>query len=289
MSKLECIGVSKAYGGHKVLKDISLCLEEHRIYGLIGRNGAGKTTLLSLLSGQTFAAGGQVLCDGEPVWENQDALDKICFSREISKTTFFGNKDRMTSDMLKAGAYFYPGWDEDYARELTDIFELDTDKKITELSDGMRSALTIVMALASQAPITFLDEPVAGLDVFMRDRFYKLLLEEYCESERTFVVSTHIIDEATSLLEDVIILDRGKIVCMENTEELLERHRMVSGLAEDIDRFCEGRNVVHSETLGRKKTVCVAIDDMAGFRRDAEGYDFDISKASLQKLFMNLL
>ena len=289
MNQLICKNLVKSYGGKRVLDDVSLTLEPHRIYGLIGRNGAGKTTLLSLISGQNYADSGEVSVDGEPVWENQHALDKICFSRELSQTLLFGRDTRKVKNLISAGELIFPYWDKAYAERLIGEFELDIKKRVASLSKGMLSAITIVIALASKAPITFLDEPVAGLDVFMRDKFYHLLLEEYNASERTFVVSTHIIDEAANVLEDVIILDSGKIIRSENTDELLSRHRIVSGLCEDIDEFCKGYTVTHSEVQGRSKTVCVEFDDLARFKQDAAKYDFDISKASLQKLFMNLL
>lgn len=289
MNRLTCNNLSKVYGKKMVLDGVSLTLEPHRIYGLIGRNGAGKTTLLSLISGQNFADDGEISIDGEPVFENQSALDKICFSREINQTVIFGRDTRKIKHLLRAAEIIFPYWDKEYAAKLVSEFELDANKRIANQSKGMLSAITIVIALASKAPITFLDEPVAGLDVFMRDKFYRLLLEEYNASERTFVVSTHIIDEAANVLEDVIILNDGKIIRSENTDELLSRHRIISGLADDVDEFCKGYKVTHSETLGRSKTVCVEFDDLDKFKADVSKYDFDVSKASLQKLFMNLL
>ena len=96
--------------------------------------------------------------------------------------------------------------------------------------------LSIVLALASKADFTFLDEPVSGLDVVAREQFYRLLLEEFTESGRTFVISTHIIEEAADLFEEVIFLHQGKILLKENTQELLERCIYVSGRAEEVDQ-----------------------------------------------------
>ncbi len=291
MKKLICENITKSYSNRRVLDEVSLTLEPHRIYGLIGRNGAGKTTLLGIISGQNRADSGKITLDGEPVFENQRALDELCFSREMSPNTLFGKDSRKVKNVLAAAEIMLPYWDKAYAERLVREFELDPGKRISGLSKGMLSAVTIVVGLASKAPITFLDEPVAGLDVFMRDKFYRLLLEEYGETERTFVVSTHIIDEAANVLEDVIILETGKIIRSENTEEFLARHRIVSGLASDIDEFVKlgGYKVTHRESHGRSKTVCVEVDDLAKFKTLAAGYDFDIARASLQKLFMNLL
>ena len=289
MNKLVCNSLTKSYGAKKVIDGVSLTLEPHRIYGLIGRNGAGKTTLLGLISGQNYPDSGEVTLDGEPVKDNQDLLDQICFSRELSQILLFGRDTRKVKQLLKTAELILPYWDNEYAKRLIGEFELDEGKRIANLSKGMLSAVTIIIALASKSPITFLDEPVAGLDVFMRDKFYRLLLEEYTKSERTFVVSTHIIDEAANVLEAVIIIDSGKILLTENTDELLSRHRIVSGRTDDIDEFIKGYKVTHSESHGKSKTVCVEFDDYDKFKADVSTYDFDVSKASLQKLFMNLL
>ena len=289
MNKLVCSNLTKTYGAKKVIDGVSLTLEPHRIYGLIGRNGAGKTTLLGLISGQNYPDSGDVTLDGKPVKDNQELLDQICFSRELSQILLFGRDTRKVKQLLKTAELILPYWDNEYAKRLIGEFELDEGKRIANLSKGMLSAVTIIIALASKSPITFLDEPVAGLDVFMRDKFYRLLLKEYTESERTFVVSTHIIDEAANVLEDVIIIDSGKILLTENTDELLSRHRIVSGRTDDIDEFIKGYKVTHSESHGKSKTVCVEFDDYDKFKADVSTYDFDVSKASLQKLFMNLL
>lgn len=289
MNKLVCSNLTKTYGAKKVIDGVSLTLEPHRIYGLIGRNGAGKTTLLGLISGQNYPDSGDVTLDGKPLLDNQELLDQICFSRELSQILLFGRDTRKVKQLLKTAELILPYWDNEYAKRLIGEFELDEGKRIANLSKGMLSAVTIIIALASKSPITFLDEPVAGLDVFMRDKFYRLLLEEYTESERTFVVSTHIIDEAANVLEDVIIIESGKILLTENTDELLSRHRIVSGRADDIDEFIKGYRVTHSESHGKSMTVCVEFDDYDKFKADVSTYDFDVSKASLQKLFMNLL
>lgn len=100
--------------------------------------------------------------------------------------------------------------------------------------------VTVIVALASKADITMLDEPVAGLDVVAREQFYRLVVDEYAKTGRTFVISTHIIEEAADVFEEVVILKDGMVLCKENTQELLERSMHVSGNAHDVDAVCEG-------------------------------------------------
>ena len=209
---LQATDVVKSYNKKEVLHSVSLTIEPGKIYGLIGRNGAGKTTLLSILTAQNTHDSGLVTYNGERVWENQKALDEICFSRELSPMLLFGQNTLKVKEYLRAAALYYPHWDKEYAARLIEMFGLDTKKKIYKLSKGMMSMVTIVLALASRAPITILDEPVAGLDVVAREQFYDVLLADYAETGRTFIISTHIIEEAADVLEEVIILHEGKIL-----------------------------------------------------------------------------
>lgn len=173
---LQATDVVKSYNKKEVLHSVSLTIEPGKIYGLIGRNGAGKTTLLSILTAQNTHDSGLVTYNGERVWENQKALDEICFSRELSPMLLFGQNTLKVKEYLRAAALYYPHWDKEYAARLIEMFGLDTKKKIYKLSKGMMSMVTIVLALASRAPITILDEPVAGLDVVAREQFYDVLL-----------------------------------------------------------------------------------------------------------------
>ena len=282
---LICEHITKVYGGREVLRDVSLALEPGKIYGLIGRNGAGKTTLLSILTAQNPATRGTVSVDGEPVWENRKALEKLCFSRELNVGAESGIAAIKVKEDLRIAATYYAGWDRDMERRLMALFELDGKKKLGKLSKGMLSMVTIVVAMCSKAPYTLLDEPVAGLDVVAREQFYKLLLEEYAATGRTFVISTHIIEEAADVLEEVIILHEGQVLLVEDTQALLERVRYVSGKAEEVDAAVAGLEVHHPETLGRSKGVTVFLKPG---QRVEESRDVSVQMVNLQKAFVAL-
>ena len=260
MATLSGKNIVKKYGKDTVLKNVNVEIETGKIYGLIGRNGAGKTTLLSILTAQNPATEGTITLDGQPVWENEAALSRICYSREISPVTMFGPNTLKVKDYLKLGKAFYKNWDQEYADELIKLFNLNVKKRVSKLSKGMLSAVTIILALASKAEITILDEPVAGLDVVAREQFYKLVIEEYANTGRTFIISTHIIEEAASLFEKVIMIDDGQIVIEENTEDLLARAYRISGEDVHVDQAVNGFKVYHPESVGRNKAVTVLAD-----------------------------
>ena len=149
----------------------------------------------------------------------------------------------------------------------------------------MLSMLTITVALASKAPFTFLDEPVAGLDVIARGDFYRLLVEEYAQSGRTFVISTHIIEEAADVLEEIFIMDRGRMIRHENTRQFVQSAFEVSGEASAVQRVCAGLENYTILSLGRKKTVAVFLRE--GQRLD-EREKVDIAPMHLQDAFAAL-
>lgn len=285
MSQLICENISKCYKKKEVLHNIDLTIEQGKIYGLVGRNGAGKTTLLSILTAQNPATSGTVFYDGMPVWENQKALDHLCFSRELNTLSILGPNTIKVKEYLQMARTYYPNWDRDMEQRLVAQFELNTKKKISKLSKGMLSMVTIIVALASKADITILDEPVAGLDVVAREDFYRLLLEEHEASGRTFIISTHIIEEAANVFEEVIFLKDGAILLKEDTQELLERAVHVSGLAEEVDGACEGLEIHHTEHIGRSKGVTVLLAEGQSI---ADGYDVTVQPVSLQNLFVAL-
>ena len=145
--------------------------------------------------------------------------------------------------------------------------------------------VTIIVAMASKAEFTFLDEPVAGLDVVAREQFYRLLLDEYDKSGRTFIISTHIIEEAADIFEEVIVMRDGQIILKENTVELLDRAYHISGKTENVDEMIKGMEVHHVENMGRSKGATILLK--TGERLQSNS-DVSVQSISLQNLFVAL-
>lgn len=280
---LECKNVCKSYGTKEVLNNLNLTIESGKIYGLIGRNGAGKTTLLSVITAQNKATSGEITLDGENIWENRKALSNICFSRELVPNGQDGISGMKVKAYLDAASVYFPHWDKAMADQLVKDFEIDVKKTFMKLSKGMLSMVTIIVALASKAPITFLDEPVAGLDMFSRKKFYQLLIDEYSESNRTFIVSTHIIEEAADVLEEVIILKDGDIFLKENTQNLVDRAFRVSGLEEEVRKATKGLTIYNEERVGRGLGATVLLE--AGQKID-DTADVTVQCLSLADVFL---
>lgn len=280
MSLIEVNSISKQYGETRALSDVSLKFEENKIYGLLGRNGAGKTTLLNLITNKIFPTAGEVLLDGENVQENDKALSKIYC---MTEKTLYPPAMRV-QDTFKWSKEFYPQMDLEYAMRLARKFELNTKKKVRELSTGYVSIFKIIIALSSNAPVLLLDEPVLGLDANFRDLFYRELILSYSENPRTIVISTHLIEEAAEVIENVVIIKSGRIILNDTTQNALQKGYTVTGPAALVDSFAQGKNILGSDTLGGIKSAYLleAVD------KTSVPDGLEVSKMKLQSLFVHL-
>ena len=281
---LETKNLSKSYGRTRALDDFSMKFEKDKIYGLLGRNGAGKTTLLNLITSRIFADGGKVTAFGENVVENARVLPRICYMPE--KNMFM--KKMKVKTTLKFAGEFYENFDLIYADSLCKKFELDISKKYSALSRGYESILRIVIGLASRAEITIFDEPVLGLDAAVRDIFYRELIDDYSAHPRTFIISTHLIEESADIFEEAVIIKNGRLISQTTVEELKDCAHYISGKSDVVDNAVTGLNVIHSESVASVKicTVYQRLYEVELSRIRALG--LDISPVPVQKLFIYL-
>jgi ABC-2 type transport system ATP-binding protein len=281
---LETKDLTKHYGLVTALDSFSVGIEKNKIYGLLGRNGAGKTTFLNIIACHIFADKGEVRMFGQDVVENQELLPQICY---LPEKNLFIEKMRV-SEILRTAALFFESFDMEYAQRLCEKFTLDKRKKYKELSRGYESILRIVIGLASRAPLTMFDEPVLGLDAAVRDVFYRELLDDYIKNPRTFIISTHLIEESADVFEFVLIIKDGVLTQNLPVDELKETARYISGKVSVVDEAITGLKVLHSETVGNIK-ICAVYDTSMGEKlKGLTAYDVDISAIPMQKLFIYL-
>ncbi|NLT47436.1 MAG: ABC transporter ATP-binding protein [Clostridiales bacterium] len=280
MKGIEVRSLDKNYGDVRALRNVSLTFEENKIYGLLGRNGAGKTTLLNTITGRIFPDSGDVLVDGEAALENDKAQQKTFMMSEKN----FYPEGMKVKDAIKWTREFYPGFDEEYCRNLAEKFGLNTKKKIKSLSTGYGSIFKLILTLSTNAPYLFFDEPVLGLDANHRDMFYRALLEKYSDKPFTAVISTHLIEEVAGVIEEVVIIKKGEIIRNQSAEELLATGCTVSGTAAAVDSAIQGKTVLGVDSLGGLKTAYLAGEiDSSTLPAGIE-----IGKMDLQKLFIHL-
>ena len=281
---VEVSHLTKAYGNVTAVNDVSLSIEANRIYGLLGRNGAGKTTIMQILTAQIFATSGEVKVFGEAPYENSRVLNQVCFIKESQK---YPNNLRVI-DVLELAGLFFPNWDADYALALIDDFQLPLRRKMKALSRGMHSAAGVVVGLASRAPLTIFDEPYLGLDAVARTLFYDQLLEDYTEHPRTVILSTHLIDEVSRLLEHILVIDQGKLIIDEEAETLRGRAFTVVGAASKVQAYIEGKDLIDREPLGGLMSATLLCNGDSGERKQAEALGLELAPVSLQQLIVHL-
>jgi ABC-2 type transport system ATP-binding protein len=272
------------YGDTVAVDGLDLDLAPGRIHGLLGRNGSGKTSLLSVLAGYRRASSGTVAVGGADPFENADVMRQTCFIRD---TLDVADNDRVAGSLDFAAA-IRPTFDREYAGKLLDTFELDPRKRVSALSRGQRSSLGAVLGLAARAALTILDEVYLGMDAAARTAFYTELLADYLAHPRTVILSTHLIEEAAELFEDVIILDHGRLLLHEEADVLRGRGVTVTGPAAAVDAFTAGRTVLGEQSLGgvRAATLYGRLDP-ADTRRAADA-GLTLGPVGIQDLFVHL-
>ncbi|MEW9106658.1 ABC transporter ATP-binding protein [Paenibacillus sp. S-12] len=280
----EVKGLTKSFGDVTVVHDVSFTLEANKIYGLLGRNGAGKTTIMHMMTAQLFPTSGELLVFGEAPYENNRVLSKICFIKESQK---YPDSFRVI-DVIGLCPSIFPNWDQELASKLLYDFNLPLRRRIKKLSRGMLSSVGIIIGLASRAPLTIFDEPYLGLDAAARNLFYDRLIEDYAEHPRTIVLSTHLIDEVSQLLEHVIVIDGGKILLNEESDALRGRAYSVVGQRELVESFIAGHTIINRQPLGGLLSATVLDNLTPHIQEQAASLGLDLSTVSLQQLIVHL-
>jgi len=276
--------LTKSYGSVLAVNQVSFSIEAGKIYGLLGRNGAGKTTLMRIIAAQLFATSGEVKVFGEPPYENGRVLSQVC---AVSDRQKYPNGYRVL-DVLHQAALFFPQWDREYAFALVEAFRLPLSRLMKALSRGMLSAAGVIVGLASRAPLTIFDEPYLGLDAVARSIFYDRLLEDYAEHPRTVILSTHLIDEISRLLEHILVIDQGRLVLDEDAEALRGRAFTVVGPAARVDTFTAGKELLARSPLGGQVAATIMGNRNMEDRKRALALGLSLAPVSLQQLLVHL-
>lgn len=278
------------FSGVPAVDSLDLRLAPGKIHGLLGRNGSGKSTLAAALAGFREPSAGRVLIESDEFGEArepyEDALvtSRVCLIRESGDLV--GNAS--VKNVLGLAGALRPYWDAELAGELLAKFELSPRQKVQKLSRGKKSALGVVLGIASRAPLTIFDESYLGMDVPSRNLFYDALLADYTEVPRTIVLSTHLVSEVSSLLEEVVILDRGRLVTQSPVDSLRGRGAAIVGPAAVVDELTADLLVLAEQRLGGTKSVTVLGDLDDALLAKARSAGLEIGPVGLQDLFVHL-
>lgn len=276
--------LSLQFDKYFALKDVNFEIEGNKIFGLLGRNGAGKTTLLSLIASFREPTSGKLTINGVAPFENADIMQQVAFLYDQD----YENEYHNVIDYLKGIAPYRPNFSMEYAEQLIDLFKLDRKKQLKKFSKGMKSAVNVIIGLASRAPITLLDEIYLGMDAHLREIFYKELLEEQARHPRMFILSTHLVSEMDYLFDEIIIIDQGEVLVQEPIDLFLEKGVTVTGDRETVEQFVARKKQINCEQLGSTKAVMIYGELTNTEQQEAIELGLDVTPASLHELFVHL-
>ena len=215
MSELvEIHNLTKSYDKRKeALHDLTLTLPRGRIVGLLGPNGSGKTTLIKLLNGLLVPDGGEILIDGEKPGPSTKA--KVSY---LPERTYLKNGATIR-ELLSYFQDFYEDFRTDRAREMLAALRIEENARIRALSKGTREKVQLILVMSRDASLYILDEPIAGVDPAARDYIMQTILTNYDE-KATILLSTHLISDIENILDEVIFIKEGEILCQKDADAL---------------------------------------------------------------------
>ena len=216
MELLECIHIYKDYDKKQVLKDINLKIPRGKIIGLLGKNGMGKTTLIKLINDLLTPTSGKVLVNGKNI-----GIESKKIISYLPEQTYL-DKSMTIKQTLEYFTDFYDNFDIEKAKRLIKDLDLEIDTKISKMSKGMQEKLQLILVMSRNAELYILDEPLGGVDPATRDYILDTILNNFNE-DASVIISTHLISDIERILDEVIFIDKGKIILSSNADKLREK------------------------------------------------------------------
>ncbi|MBQ7137019.1 MAG: ABC transporter ATP-binding protein [Bacilli bacterium] len=213
MKLLECININKSFGNKKVLKDINLIIPRGKIIGLLGKNGTGKSTLIKLINDLLTPTSGKILVNGKEVGVESKKIISY-----LPERTYL-DKSMTVDQVIEYFEDFYDNFDSKKARKLLRDLDLDTTQKLSKMSKGMQEKVQLVLVMSRKADLYILDEPLGGVDPATRDYILDTILTNFNEGA-SVIISTHLISDVERILDEVIFIDKGKIILQSDSDEL---------------------------------------------------------------------
>jgi ABC-2 type transport system ATP-binding protein len=205
---IQARGVGLHYGRKQALDDLSFSVPKGRVVGLLGHNGAGKTTLMKALVGLLPVAGQLSVLGLDPRRQRVQLLESLAYIPDVAILPRWASP----AQLIELMSGLHPKFSAERARSLLRRTSVGLNDKVKQLSKGMVVQLHLALVAAIDARLLILDEPTLGLDVLSRKAFYDMLIDEWCDGERSVLISTHQVEEIEALLSDVLMLNEGKLV-----------------------------------------------------------------------------
>ena len=216
MELLEIKNLSKKYEKKKALDNVNIKISNGKIVGLLGKNGAGKSTLIKLINDLLTPTNGEILVHGKKI----GVESKKVISYLPEKT--YLNQQMKVSEVIKYFEDFYENFDSNKAKKLLKDLDLDIDQKLAKMSKGMQEKVQLVLVMSRNADLYILDEPLGGVDPATRDYILDTILSNFNENA-SVIISTHLISDIERILDEVIFIDKGKIILQSDADKLRKK------------------------------------------------------------------
>lgn len=284
---IELKQVSKSYDGIEAVKEIDLVIQNQNVFGMLGTNGAGKSTLLRMIAGILKPETGEILIDGEPVWENPKVKSKFFY---ISDDQFYF-ANGTPEDMARFYQNYYTDFDEKRFHKFLLRFNLDAHRKIQTFSKGMKKQLSILLGICTNVPYLLCDETFDGLDPVMRQAVKSIFAMEIMNREFTPVIASHNLRELEDICDHVGLLHKGGILFSKDMEEMKETiHKVQCVVSEESKyRLLKNLDVMKTESRGSLLMLTVRgskADIEEKFQKENPVY-FEVLPLSLEEIFIS--
>lgn len=278
---LEVHGLSKSYSDFQ-LKNVDLTLPTGTIMGFMGRNGAGKSTTIQAIMDLIKPDEGDIRILGMSMAENEVAVkDQVGY---VSDTPILNNAWTV-EHTLTFVRHFYTNWDKEMVNTYLERFDIPLEKKVSQLSKGMKVKFSLILAMSHQPKLLLLDEPTSGLDPVIREEVLDLLLEFLQDETRGVLFSSHITSDIEKIADVVTFIDDGHIFISEDKESLLDRYRRI------IIYGNSGLDVLNQKMLFNSEQTRDGYigytDKFVEFQKKACG-EWDAERLTLEELFVLL-
>lgn len=283
---IEVRDLSRRFRKKVALDNVALSVPTGCVFGLVGENGAGKTTLLKHLLGLYRAQTGSVRVFGkDPVAVPEDVLCEVGY---LSEDRDLPDWMRI-SELMHYTKQFFRDWDDAYAEELRDMFELSARQKIRSLSRGQRARAGLLAALAHRPNLLLLDEPSSGLDPVVRRDILGAIIRTVADEGRTVLFSSHLLDEVQRVSDHVAMLHHGNVVICETLDGLLQSHsRLTLRFSEALTTAPDLPAALRCEGEGREWTVICNghLSELEQAVSEMQGEIVERSSPSLDEIFV---
>ena len=217
MSILQLKNVSKSFDNKKIVDDVSFSIEKGKIVGLLGKNGSGKTTIIKMINDLLVIDSGEILIDDMRISEKTKAIVSY-----LPERTYL-DSSQTVSEVFTYFQDFYKDFNREKAEKLLKDLDLDIDASLSKMSKGMKEKIQLILVMSRNAKLYILDEPLGGVDPSTRDYIMHTILSNFGE-ESSLLITTHLISDIEKILDEVIFIDKGRIVLNAEADELREKY-----------------------------------------------------------------